>query len=162
MLKDSVEESVHLRCGPSQVQFETGDVRLVSRVLDGQFPNYEKVIPKNTERRITFDRNSFLNAVRRVYIVAKQDAEKMVISTRGDLMIITAESQEVGKAYEEVPISMDGSDITIAFNARYIQEVLGLLEGDDITLELTGALNPGILKSKGGADFLYVVMPMQV
>jgi DNA polymerase-3 subunit beta len=162
VLNDNAGESVRVRCGTSQVQFETGDVRLVSRVLDGQFPNYEKVIPKNTERKIVFDRNSFLNAVRRVYIVAKQDAEKMVIATRGDLMVITAESQEVGKAYEEIPISMDGGDITIAFNARYIQEVLGLLEGDDITLELTGALNPGILKAKGATDFLYVVMPMQV
>lgn len=162
VLKDTVEEKVHVRFGPSQVQFETGDVRLVSRVLDGQFPNYDKVIPKNAERKIVIDRNGLLNAVRRVYIVARQNAEKMVLATKGDLMEMTAESQDVGRAYEEVPVSMDGGDITIAFNARYLLEVLQILETEEATLELTGALNPGIVRGQGRPDFLYVVMPMQV
>ncbi|HEX8832913.1 MAG TPA: DNA polymerase III subunit beta [Abditibacteriaceae bacterium] len=166
VLKDTVDEMVHIRFGPSQVQFETGDVRLVSRVLDGQFPNYEKVIPKSVERKITFDRNEFLSAVRRVFIVARQNSEKAIIQTKGDLLQMTAESQEVGRAYEEVPISMDGSDLTIAFNARYLMDVLGIVTSDNATLELSGALNPGILRAgeNGGtnSEFLYVVMPMQV
>jgi DNA polymerase-3 subunit beta len=118
LLKDSADDTVNIRFGSSQVQFQTADVTLVSRVLDGQFPNYEKVIPKNVERRITFERTELLDAVRRVYIVAKQNAEKAVVQTKGDLLEMTAESQDVGRAYEEVPIAMDGGDITIAFNAR--------------------------------------------
>jgi len=166
VLKDSVDESVHIRFGGSQVQFETADVTLVSRTLDGQFPNYEKVIPKTTERRITFDRGEFLDAVRRVHIVARGNADKMILATKGDLLELTAESPEVGRAYEEVPIAMDGSDLTIAFNVRYLIEALNVFEADQASLELTGALNPGILKAgtgqNGDSDFLYVVMPMQV
>jgi DNA polymerase-3 subunit beta len=162
VLKDSSDEIVHIRFGPSQAQFETADVTLVSRLLDGQFPNYEKVIPKNPERKVSFDRNAMLSAVRRVLIVAKGAAEKAIITTKGDVLEITAESPEVGKAYEEVPISMDGENITIAFNARYLQEVLNILNEEQATLELTGALNPGILRPVGNNDFLYVVMPMQV
>jgi len=162
LLKDSVDDSVQVRFGASQVQFQTADVTLVSRVLDGQFPNYEKVIPKSTERKVTFDRNEFLNAVRRVYIVARQNSEKAIVATKGDLLEMTAESQEVGRAYEEVPIAMDGTDITIAFNARYLMEVMGIIDTEQATLELTGALNPGILRANGDGDFLYVVMPMQV
>jgi DNA polymerase-3 subunit beta len=164
VLKDTAEETVHIRFGPSQVQFETSDVTLVSRVLDGQFPNYEKVIPRSAERKITFDRNEFLSAVRRVYIVARAQpsAEKMILTTKGDLLQMTAESPEIGRAYEEVPIAMDGSDITIAFNARYLMEVMGILDSEQATLELSGALNPGILRAGGNSDFLYVVMPMQV
>lgn len=165
LLKDSADDSVHIRFGASQVQFQTADVTLVSRVLDGQFPNYEKVIPKNVERKISFERTELLDAVRRVYIVAKQNSEKAVVKTKGDLLQMTAQSQDVGSAYEEVPISMDGGDIEIAFNARYLMEVLGIVDTDRLTLELSGALNPGLLKASGEngrADFLYVVMPMAV
>jgi DNA polymerase-3 subunit beta len=161
VLKDTIEETVHIRFGQSQVQFETGDVTLVSRVLDGQFPNYEKVIPKGVERKIVFDRNEFLSAARRVSIVAKQNSEKAILTTKGDLLEMTAESQEVGRAYEEVPISMDGENLTIAFNTRYLVDVLNILHTEQATLELTGALNPGILKAQGQSDFLYVIMPMQ-
>lgn len=162
VLKDSAEEVVHIRFGSSQAQFRTSDATLVSRVLDGQFPNYEKVIPKSVQRKIVFERDEFHNAIRRVYIVARGSAEKAVLSSEGDILKLTAESQEVGKAYEEVPISMDGDNIEIAFNARYVMEVLNVLDAEKMTLELTGALNPGILKVEGRSDFLYVVMPMQV
>jgi DNA polymerase-3 subunit beta len=159
VLKDTIDENVHVRFGTSQVQFETDQVTLVSRVLDGQFPNYEKVIPKNAERKIRIDRGQLLDAVRRVYIVAKQNNEKGVWKTKGDLLEMTAESQEVGKAYEEVPINMDGSDLTIAFNTRYLMEVLNIVDSEEVSFELTGSLNPGILRATG-SDFLYVVMPM--
>lgn len=162
VLKDTSDETVLVRFGSSQAQFQTADMTLVSRLLDGQFPNYEKVIPKNPERKVVFNRGAMLDAVRRVLIVASRSAEKAVLSTKGDILEITAESQDVGKAYEEVPISMDGENITIAFNARYIQDVLNTLNEDQATLELTGALNPGIIRPAGNNEFLYVVMPMQV
>jgi DNA polymerase-3 subunit beta len=162
VLKDSSDEMVHVRVSNSQAQFETSDVTLVSRLLDGQFPNYDKVIPKNAERKIHFDRAQLLNAVRRVNIVAKGSAEKAILTTKGNLVEMTAESPDVGKAFEEVPVTMDGGDITIAFNARYLQEVLSILDGEQVTLELTGALNPGILRPSNSDGFLYVVMPMQV
>lgn len=162
VLKDSSEETVLVRVSGSQAQFQTSEVTLVSRLLDGQFPNYDKVIPKNPERKITLNRIAFLDAARRVYIVAKGSAEKAVLTTKNDLIEITAESPDVGKAFEEVPVAMDGGDITVAFNARYLVEVLGILDTEQVTLELTGALNPGILRPVGTDGFLYVVMPMQV
>ena len=162
VLKNSSDDTVHIRFGASQAQFRTADVTLVSRLLDGQFPNYDKVIPKNAERKIHFDRAQLLDAVRRVYIVAKGSAEKAILTTKGNLVEMTAESSDVGKAFEEVPVSMDGEDITIAFNARYLVEVLGIMDGEQVSLELSGSLNPGILRPSGSEGFLYDVMPMQV
>lgn len=162
VLKDSAEEVVHVRIDTSQAQFQTDDVTLVSRLLDGQFPNYEKVIPKGTERKIRFDRGQLLNAVRRVYIVAKGSAEKAVLATKENLVEITAESPDVGKAFEEVAVSMDGGDITIAFNARYLLEVLSILDSEEVLIELNGALSPGLLRPSNDEEFEYVVMPMQV
>jgi len=161
VLNDSMDDSVHIRFGPSQAQFETSEVTLVSRVLDGQFPNYDKVIPKNAERKITFDRNEFLNAVRRVYIVARGSAEKAVVASKGNLLEMTAESAEVGRAYEEVPISMDGTDITIAFNARYLIDVLSNLRADEAALELSGPLAPGVVRGIGKDDYVHVIMPVR-
>ena len=77
-----------------------------------------------------------------------------------DIMVLTAQSPESGAVEEEIPVSMDGEDLTIAFNARYIIEVLNLLDEVRPNIELKGALNPGMLRS--GADFIYVIMPMQV
>lgn len=159
VLKNSVDEMVTIRFGGSQVQFQSNDATLVSRVLDGQFPNYEKVIPKQTERKVTFIREELLNAVRRVEIVSSTASNKMLVKFNANTMNMTAESAEAGKAEEEIPISMDGNDLAIAFNAKYLSEVLGTLAEDSLTLELNGPLNPGILRA--GSDFLYIVMPMQ-
>ncbi len=168
VLSDSEEEIVRMHVTESQVQFaisksETGtSMMLVSRVLDGQFPNYEKVVPRDAERRITCDAKEFASALRRVAIVARENAEKAIFHTQGDIVVITAESPEVGKAHEEVPIQMEGPDIEIAFNVRYLIEALGAIDGETITLEMTQPLSPGVLKSADNEDWLYVVMPMAI
>lgn len=168
VLRDTSEESVTIRFGASggatasQVQFETADVTLVSRVLDGQFPNYEKVIPKTHEREITMNRDDFFDVVRRVSLVAKESADKVILDTEGEVLKMHAESADMGQGKEEVAITMSGDNLTIAFNADYLQQVLNLLSGENVTLKLTGALNPGLLESSGETDFTYVLMPMQV
>ena len=159
VLKNTADEMVTIRFGASQVQFQSSDATLVSRVLDGQFPNYEKVIPKATERKVSFERNELLNAVRRVDIVSRAASQKMVVNFSGGSMAMSAESPDAGQAYEEIPIAMDGDDLQIAFNAKYLMEVLGIVSDDQLALELNGSLQPGILRA--GPDFIYIVMPMQ-
>jgi DNA polymerase-3 subunit beta len=168
VLSDSEEETVRVHFTDSQVQFaiartESGTaMTLVSRVLDGQFPNYENAIPKDAERKLTVDAKEFNSALRRVAIVARENMEKAVFRTQGDVVVITAESPEVGKAHEEVPATLEGGDIEIAFNVRYLIEALGNIEGDTVTLELTQPFLPGVLKSTASEDWLYVVMPMTI
>ena len=159
VLKNSADEMVTIRFGSSQVQFQSSDAVLVSRVLDGQFPNYEKVIPKQTERKAQLERNEWLNAVRRVDIVSRSANQKMVCKFAPATLTMTAESPDAGQSYEEIPIALDGGDLQIAFNAKYLGEVLGIIPDDQISLELNGSLNPGILRA--GEDFIYIVMPMQ-
>jgi DNA polymerase-3 subunit beta len=162
VLRDTLEDTVSIRFSGSQVQFETGSVTLVSRVLDGAFPPYERLIPKNCERKLTFDRAALLDAMRRVQIVAKNSSQRSVWRTKGDALEVTAESQDVGKAFEEVPISMEGGDITIAFNALYLNEVLGIVAAEKMTLEMQGPLQPSVMRADNKPDFLYIVMPMNV
>ena len=160
VLKNSAEELVTIRFGSSQVQFQSDTATLVSRVLDGQFPNYEKVIPKTTERKVKFDRNALLGAVRRIDIVSSTASQKMAVKFGGALMTMSAESSESGnRVYEEIEIDMDGTDLNIAFNAKYLMEVLNTLSSDALSWELNGHLQPSILRE--GDDFIYIVMPMQ-
>lgn len=166
LLRDTAEETIKILLGNAQVQVQVGQVTLVSRLLDGQFPNYEKVIPSNTERTVRFERQEMLEALKRLEIVAFHSGEKIRIATQGDALELTAESADVGSGREHVPITMDGEDVTIAFNARYVMEVLDHLTSENAVLELTGSLNPGLIKAAEATtirdDFFYVVMPMQI
>lgn len=159
-LGDNGEEVVSVRVGDAQVQFETADVVLVTRVLDGQFPNYEKVIPKSFERRATIGRAALLGALRRVFIVAKNNNEKAVFSFAAGGLTVTASSSETGTACEEIECECDG-EITIALNVRYFVEFLASMNCEAVTVQLGSPLNPITLTGDGG-DWLGILMPMQV
>jgi len=167
LLDADADTPVRISLASNQIEFVRDNVTLVSRVIDGQFPNYEKVIPREVERRITASVSQLLSTLRRVAIVARENANKAIMTARGDRMIIEAESQEVGRGYEEIPIRLEGDEIEIAFNVEYIIDVLNVLESEEVTLELTGPLNPGVFRPAGedtstqDDEYLYVVMPMQ-
>lgn len=168
VLHEESETPVKVSLAENQIQFGLDGVTIVSRVIDGQFPNYEKVIPRDHERRIVVDLKEFSTVLKRVAIVARENANKAIFRTEGDRLIMTAESQEVGRAYEEVMIKLEGEDIEIAFNVQYLTEVLSVLDSEQVVLELTGPLNPGVLRpggkpSAGDQDeYIYVLMPMQI
>ena len=149
---------VTVRASDAQIQFESEAWSLTSRVLDGQFPDYEKVIPKTTERTITVDRAEWLSAIRRIDIVSRSASNKFEVAFTGGSMAMEASSPQDGQTLEEIPIALDGDDLKCAYNAKYLVEVLGLAKADQLTLSLNGALQPGILRA--GDDFTYIIMPM--
>lgn len=168
-------ESADSPKGVSQVQFETiGGATFLSRVLDGQFPNYDKVIPKESPHSLTFSREEMLGAVKRAYIVAKGGAEKVVLTVADGAVQLTAEASDVGKAFEEVnaDVVCDTEKFQIAFNGRYLLEFLEHLGGSRLQLRFNGALNPALLvpvsvgedgkNETTGVSVEAVVMPMQV
>lgn len=156
------EEQVQVVLGQSQVLFALGRVRLVSRLIEGQFPAYDRVVPSDVEKHVVANRQQFLEAVRRASIVARAESNKIILRTSDSTLTILAETGEVGRAYEEIPISLDGDPVEIAFNAAYLQDVLGVLDTETVELGLNGPLNPGLLRADGEGDYQYVVMPMQM
>lgn len=161
-LLGSSEDPVEVRIGESQILFSLGRVRLVSRLIEGQFPAYERVIPQDLQKRLTANRQHLFEAVRRAGIVARAESNKLIFRAAESTLTIDAETGEIGKAHEEVPISLEGDAVEIAFNAAYLQDVLGVLDTETVEIHLTGPLNPGLLRSEGEPDYLYVVMPMQM
>ncbi|WP_309694059.1 DNA polymerase III subunit beta [Armatimonas sp.] len=137
---------------------------LITRLIEGQFPNYERVIPSGHDRKLTLETAEFQKAVKRVAIVARENANRIVLETEGAQLAMSAESGTIGSARDEIEVAREGDDIQIAFNAKYLGDVLAAIETEGVVLELTEPLRPGILRPIGdnAADYLCVLMPMQV
>ncbi len=156
------KEPVRIRADQQQIVFEVGSYTLVSRLVEGQFPNYERVIPTEPERTITVNREALLGAIKRAAIVARAEASKLVFRAQEDSLTITAESGDVGRAHEELAATVEGEEAEIAFNAEYLNDVLAVIESDQVVWQLAGPLSSGVLKGMDDPDYLYVVMPMQL
>ncbi len=148
--------------GDSQVEFRLGKVTLGSRLIEGQFVNYAKVIPASYERRIIANIKELSAALHRALIVAREDANRVVLKTEGGTLKITASSQDVGHAEESIPVTLEGDDAEIAFNARYLLDMLDAVNTTEVVMELSGPLNSGAIKPVGDDTYLYVLMPMQI
>jgi DNA polymerase-3 subunit beta len=160
----SDEDTVSISLAQGQARFEVGTTTMVTRLLEGQFPNYERVIPTTHDRKLTLETGEFAKAVKRTAIVARDNANRVVLETEGAQLVLSSESGTVGSAREEIEVAREGDDIQIAFNAKYLNDVLNVVETEGVVLELSEPLRPGILRpiGDGATDYLCVLMPMQV
>ena len=148
----------------SQVLFHVEGIDLVSRLIEGQFPNYEPVIPTAHTSRAVIDRESFLAGARRASIFARDSANIVKVELAGDDgpgLSITAHAADVGENADTLDASLDGQPTTIAFNARYLIDVLANLRADEAALELSGPLAPGVIRGVGKEDYVHVIMPVR-
>lgn len=161
LLEDD-DNPVIISIADSQIKFVVNGVTIVSRLIEGQFPNYERVIPAESQKTLTIPADEFLTRVRRASIVAKENANRVVLNTEADKLILTAQSGDIGKAYEELEIVKEGEDMEIAFNAKYLTEFLSVVGSEGVVMEHNGGVSPGVMKPVGKDDYLYVLMPMQI
>ncbi len=145
----------------NQVIFSQGETNIVGRVIEGEFPNYEKVLPLEATTVVEFDRESLLKAVRTSAIFAREAANIIKLSFLKRKIIITARTPSLGENTVEVEAKLSGEENEIAFNARYVLEALGNIDVEDVTFEMTGPLSPGVFKRKGDDSFLHVIMPIR-
>ncbi len=162
VIDDEADATATVSLSDNQVLFEIGKVRVGSRLIEGQFPNYEKVLPDDCDRQITVSNADLTNTLRRMLIVAREDSNRVVLRGSDGTLTITAESQDVGKAEEQIPATLEGEEPEIAFNARYLLDALQAIPQEEVRLELSQPLNPGTLKPVGTDEYLYVIMPMQI
>jgi DNA polymerase-3 subunit beta len=150
----------------SQVLFHAEGIDLVSRLIEGQFPNYEPVIPTAHTSRAVIDREAFLAGARRASIFARDSANIVKIAVGSEeedasAVSITAHAADIGDAADALDATVEGSPTTIAFNARYLIDVLSNLGSDEAALELSGPLAPGVIRGIGKDDYVHVIMPVR-
>jgi len=162
LLDAGSEELVTVQVDQNQISFRTESASLVSRLIEATFPKYERVIPTQHTKKLTIPREEFLQAVKRASIVARDNSNRLVLRTDGENLTLRAEAGDLGQAYEELEVLREGDDIEIAFNARYLQEIIGVLDTEGLHLEMTEPLNPAVIRPAGDAQYLVVIMPMQL
>ncbi len=152
----------------NQVLFHTPNVELVSQLIEGNFPDYQQIIPKTYATRTVVNTNSFLRACKTANIFARDAANivRLQIVPGGELapghMTVTATSAELGDNVGEMDASIEGDEIEIAFNVKYLIDVLSVIDSADVALETTTPSSPGVIRPVGDEDFVHVIMPMHV
>jgi DNA polymerase-3 subunit beta len=163
LLQDKGE--VEIRYAENQASFTLKDekgssILIITKLIEGNYPNYRQVIPTETKERVGLVREEFLHALRRAEIMTSEKANSVKLSFGKNKLEITANSPEVGEAKESLAINYKGPEMAIAFNPKYMIDPLNSLANDEVFLELIDELSPGVLKING--PFLYVVMPMRL
>jgi DNA polymerase-3 subunit beta len=154
-------DTLTMRLGERDAAFEVGETRLSTRLIEGEFPNYRQLIPANHPNTLTVEREPLLEAVRRVKILAK-DATPVRLQMGGDTLRLTAITQDVGNASEELDATYEGNDLTVAFNPEYFAAGVEACSTDAITLSTLDALKPAVIRGVGSDDYLYLLMPVRV
>ncbi len=160
----SSEEPVALYVDQGQVIFEWQNQRLTSRTLDGQYPAYRQLIPRQFEREVTLDRRQFLNSLERIAVFSdqKNNIVKINIDSGMGEITLSVEAQDVGSGKESMEAQISGEDIVIAFNVKYLLEGLKALPGSEILMQLNQALTPVIFTPLSGVKMTYLAMPVQL
>ncbi|HTL47969.1 MAG TPA: DNA polymerase III subunit beta [Verrucomicrobiae bacterium] len=154
------EGAVKISPSKNQVIFQIGDTLIFSRVIEGNFPNYEQVIPKSEKTFSQASREDFLQAVRRTSLLTSADSPAVKLDFVKGKILISSRSPNLGEAKEELSADVKGEDLAIGFNPQYLIDVLKNLDIDNISISLSDPDKPGLVKGKEG--YLYVIMPMQL
>ncbi len=156
-------EDISLGVAENQIVFSFGRTVFVTRRIDGSFPNYRQLIPKESETKVTMAREELTAAVKRVSILAQHNTPlRMSVRTEDQTLSLSATSHEVGDASEDLMVAVEGSDVEIAFNHIFLLDGLAAAEGDDIAIDVVSPLKPGVLTSPTDDGFLYLLMPVRL
>jgi DNA polymerase III subunit beta len=144
----------------NQVAFEINGRKLVSKLIEGNYPNYRQVIPTETKERVTIERELLLTAVRRVALLSSEKSNSVKLIFSKNNLEITANTPEIGEAHESLPVNYKGKEFSIAFNPQFLQDPLRALPDEEVHLDLIDEMSPGVIKIN--TPFLYVLMPMRI
>jgi DNA polymerase-3 subunit beta len=150
--------------GENHLFFHVGDRLLISRMIDGQFPAYERVIPKGNDKHIEFERDRLTNAVKRVALLSNERSRAVKFQIEKGKVDVTSSSPDLGEAKETLPVEYDGASMQICFNAQYVLDFLSVVATDVVSLDLKDEVSQAVMRPVGaeGYDYTYVIMPMRV
>jgi DNA polymerase III subunit beta len=156
--------SVAVRFDQGQVVFEWVDQRLTSRLLEGQYPNYRQLLPKQFAHQVTIDRRSFVSALERISVLAdqKNNIVKLNLDSMNQQLLLAVDAQDVGSGRESISAQASGEGLEVAFNVKYLLDGLKAITTTDVQMQLNTSTSPAILTPVGGLQMTYLVMPVQV
>ena len=156
---DDPDEVILTPLKDNQLIIRFGAVTIVTRLIDGQFPQYDKVIPAPSKHTVSCSREALINALRRVSLMTTAASQAVVFELAPDRLVVSKESAEVGSAREELPVAYRGDPMTIAFNPEFWLDVLKVLDSDEVSIEVAGPDRPAVIRQP---NFTYLVLPMKL
>ncbi len=161
LLEDPTKE-VQVEISTAKARFQFGDVVLTTKLIDGTFPDYQRVIPTGNDKRLVVDKEPFEKAVDRVSTLSSERGRAIKLSIADGKMTLSVNNPNSGSASEEIEVDYDSDPIDIGFNARYLLDILGQLSGDTALIKLADPGSPTLIQDRDGASALYVLMPLRV
>ncbi|MGI6552404.1 MAG: DNA polymerase III subunit beta [Bacillota bacterium] len=159
------KEILNIVAGTNQASFQTDGLTITTRLIEGDFPMYRQVIPEAYSTRIRVNTSLLYDTLDRAVLLAREDirsrSHAVYLKTAGNTLVIQSQSPEIGTIYEEIPIYLEGEDMEIAFNGKYLTDALKSMETEEVYFDLTGALSPGIFRPVNNDDFLYLILPVR-
>jgi DNA polymerase-3 subunit beta len=161
-LLEELEGTVEVSMSPTKIRFGLGSAVLTSKLIDGTFPDYNRVIPTGNDKLLKLDPKSFAQGVDRVSTIASEKTRAVKMNVDRDKVTLSVTSPESGTATEEIAADYGSDGIEIGFNARYLLDILGEIDGDTVEVHLADAAAPTLLRENDKSPALYVLMPMRV
>ena len=156
------EGSLNIELGPNHVRIQLEGIRFTSKLIDGRFPEYDRVIPKESSNELTADRESFKAALQRTAILSNEKYRGIRLIIRDSGVVMQAHNPEQEEAEEELEVQYSGEDIEIGFNVNYLLDALGAVNGDEVTLSVLDGNSSCLIRQPGRDDCKFVVMPMRL
>ena len=164
LLAEGGDGDIRYERGENHLFFGVGERLLISRMIDGQFPAFERVIPKNNDKHVEFDRDRLTSAVKRVALLSNERSRAVKFQIDKGRVEIASSSPEFGEAKEILMVDYAAAPVTICFNAQYVLDFLAVVETDTVSLDFKDEMSQAVLKPVGGEgyDYTYVIMPMRI
>ena len=164
MEKDEEDQdiAVYTSAEKNQIIFSSSDTTLIGRLIEAEFPSFEKIIPRDSSTKTVFQREDLQRAIKAGYVFARQTAGIIKISIKKNKIIVSANAPSVGQNTIEIDAKTTGEENDIAFNARYLLDFLSNTTSEEISFEMTGPLNPGVFREEEDPSFLHLIMPIRV
>lgn len=156
------DRDVAVSVSDSKIRFNVGNTVLTSKLIDGSFPDYERVIPSGNDKQLEVDSKVFAGAVDRVSTISTEKSRAVKLAMEGERLTLSANSPDAGSASEEIAVSYDAPAMEIGFNSRYLMEIAAQINGESARFELSDSSAPTIIRDPEDASSLYVLMPMRV
>lgn len=156
------QNTVAVAIGEKHILFTTGSIQFLARQIEGSYPNYESVIPRSNEKKVSIEREVFAKVLRRVSVMSRERASAVQMDLAEDRMTLFSSSPDLGEAKEEIAVDYKGDAITLGFNARYLLDVLNAMTSERVILEIQDPLSPVLVKEGGNEEYQCVIMPMRI
>ncbi len=162
LLDEAPDAECQLGFAENSALFKKPGLSMVMRLIDGQFPEYQRVIPKEGEKQVMINRTRLSDALKRIAVLSADKSNAVKLHLSDNLLRITAQNPELGEAKDDLEVSYRGANLQVGFNARYILDVLAALDTDEVSFELGDEHSPGVVHAPGDKSYTAVVMPMRV